>query len=110
MSVLRAIGRLAGLIALAVTILPLQALVAGPLFHDRDTLPSLAGKGLLKLTGIKLAFNGVAPEKNGPMIYMANHQSYLDPMVLHSFLHAAMVANGGIAKTPVLGNIVGSAG
>ena len=110
MSVLRAIGRLAGLIALAAVILPLQALVAGPLFHDRDTLPSLAGKGAMKLAGIRLAFNGVAPEKNGPMMYMANHQSYLDPMVLHSFLHAAMVSNDGVAKIPLLGRAVAAAG
>jgi len=110
MSVLRAIGRLAGLVALAATILPLQALVAGPLLHDYDTLPALAGKGAMKLAGIRLAFNGVAPEKNGPMMYMANHQSYLDPLLLHSFLHDAMVANDGVAKLPLLGRIIRGVG
>jgi lyso-ornithine lipid O-acyltransferase len=110
MSFLRAIGRLAGLCALAATILPLQALVAGPLFRDYDTLPALAGKGIMKLTGISLVFNGVAPEKSGSMIYMANHQSYLDPLLLNSFLKCAQVSKAEHAKVPVLGRILGSVG
>jgi 1-acyl-sn-glycerol-3-phosphate acyltransferase len=110
MSFLRAIGRLAGLCVLAVTILPFQVLVAGPLLRDYDTVPALAGKRLMDLVGINLVFTGVAPEKRSPMIYMANHQSYLDPWLLYSFLKGACVSKAEHAEVKLMGGILGSVG
>lgn len=55
---LRATARLAGIAGLAVAILPAQFLVAGPLFGSRDRLPSLMGRGLARLMGLKVRMRG----------------------------------------------------
>lgn len=105
MSVLRALGRMAGVAALCAALLPAQILIAGPLFKDRDTLPNLLYRGMTKVLGINIEYSGGAIEKNRPMIYYANHQSYLDPIVTGNFLKGAIVAMEEISHWPVIGGI-----
>ncbi len=90
---------------LAAAIIPAQMLIAGPIFRDRDTLPQLFAKGLRKIMGIKIEFNGAAIEKSGPMIYNGNHVSYLDPLIMGSFVKGAYVSKHEVSEWPVAGSI-----
>ena len=103
LSHLRAAARLLGFAALAAAVMPAQALVAGPLFRDYKTLPRLLHRGLCRLLGLRVAFNGVAPVTDKPMIYVANHMSHMDTAVLNSVFSATFVGKKEIRDWPVVG-------
>ncbi len=93
----RAICRLAGMAALMAVILPAQMIVAAPLLRDHDTLPRLADRGLRHLLGLKIALKGVQPEKGEGMIYIANHLSWVDPIMMGNVVSGAPVSRiGGV--------------
>lgn len=53
-------------------------------------------------TGLKLRRHG-APETRGPVLYVANHVSYLDIPALGSLLAGSFVAKSEVARWPVIG-------
>ena len=54
------------------------------------------------VTGIELRRYG-APEARGPVLYVANHASYLDVPVLGSLLEASFVSKAEVADWPLIG-------
>lgn len=56
---------------------------------------------LLKSLHVKVHFKGVIPQGN--FIYIANHRSYLDPVVMHRDVTFLPVAKAEIASWPVIG-------
>ena len=102
----RAVARTAGIIAFAAPLLAAQALVAGPLFNDYDTIPRRLKGGLLKIMGIRTTFNqaaSAADKRPKPAIYAPNHMSYLDIIVLGAHIPGAFVAKSEVRGWPVVG-------
>lgn len=91
----RALFRLAGIAALMAVILPAQMIVVAPLLRDYDTLPRVADRGLRQLLGVKIALKGERPEKDGAMIYIANHLSWADSIMMGNVVSGALVSRIG---------------
>lgn len=67
-------------------------------------VPKIFFKGLVLLFGIKLTTNGL-PQKD-KTIYISNHSSYLDIIILGSVLDALFVAKSEIADWPLINKVV----
>ncbi|MAQ71919.1 MAG: hypothetical protein CL565_06965 [Alphaproteobacteria bacterium] len=108
---IRAAGKLVGATLLAVTLIPAQLYIAGPIFKDKETLPHFFWRGLRKILGIKVKFNEAALVSDKPMLYMANHYSVLDPLILASVSKkSAFVAMKEIKNWPLMGKFATSIG
>jgi 1-acyl-sn-glycerol-3-phosphate acyltransferase len=101
---IRALGRASALAALSMTVVPIQLLIAGPLLRDFDTLPNFFSKMCSKILGLTIEFNGVAKNKD-PVIYIANHTSYLDGVTLGSKLKGNFIGKAAIANWPLIGKL-----
>lgn len=99
---LRAVARIGAAAAYAAPLLAAQVALAGPVFKDYETLPRLLKRGLLKIMGIRVAFNGVA-HKEGPVLFAANHMSYLDIILLGAHVPGSFVAKKEVRHWPVAG-------
>lgn len=64
---------------------------------------------LLFLCGIRLRVFG-EPARNDPVLWVANHVSWVDPFVLNSVRPSAFIAKSEIRAWPVLGWLVAGAG
>lgn len=100
---LRAMTKLFELGALMAVVLPLQTLVAGPVFHDKDTVTQFMGRMMNRIIGFDVKFTGVKPVKDRPMIYIGNHLSWADSTVFGGTLPGAQVAKAQTSKFPVVG-------
>ncbi|HEC91159.1 MAG TPA: 1-acyl-sn-glycerol-3-phosphate acyltransferase, partial [Alphaproteobacteria bacterium] len=58
--------------------------------------------GCCRLCALRLKVSGI-PEKAHPVLYIANHVSYLDILILGRLLDATFVAKAEIAKWPLVG-------
>jgi 1-acyl-sn-glycerol-3-phosphate acyltransferase len=83
-------------------LLPFYAV--GVAFHRRlaGAAARLWHLGCIRLCGISVRVVG-APVADGPMLYVANHVSYLDIPVLGSLVDATFVAKSDVVHWPVLG-------
>ena len=69
--------------------------------HALDTRKRWAKKAI-KLLGIKLEVSG-NPNYKGACLYMGNHRSYIDPVVLLTEVPAWPVAKAEVASWPIFG-------
>ena len=107
----RAVGKVLGATFLAVTVIPAQLYVAGPVFKDRETLPNFFWGALRKIFGIKVDFNKASLVSDKPMLYMANHYSVLDPLILASVTKkSGFVAMKEIKNWPLMGKFASDIG
>lgn len=67
-------------------------------------IPKLFFKVLLIIFGIKVKLQGKMEDKN--MLYISNHSSYLDIIILGSKLDALFVAKSEISKWPIINKVV----
>lgn len=100
--VLKGILRLVGLIAVALALTPVQVLVLASGRGDPSVLPRVFHKVVLCLLGFRVRICGT-PVMDRPVLYVANHTSYLDVGVLGSILPASFVAKAEVADWPVFG-------
>jgi 1-acyl-sn-glycerol-3-phosphate acyltransferase len=70
--------------------------------QDSFRIPMAFHRLLLKLLGIKVRVHG-APSQAMPVLFVANHSSYLDIIVLGSLLPAGFVAKSEVADWPLFG-------
>jgi 1-acyl-sn-glycerol-3-phosphate acyltransferase len=63
--------------------------------------------GLMRIIGLEIVVEGAA---NGPALFVANHQSFLDPMLLSAVLpvRTKWVAKAEFRRVPVLGRAFGA--
>ncbi|HZA66647.1 MAG TPA: lysophospholipid acyltransferase family protein [Geminicoccaceae bacterium] len=61
-------------------------------------------RGCCRITGLHLRVSGV-PAAAGSTLFVANHVSYLDIVVLGSLVDAGFVAKAEVAKWPLIGQI-----
>lgn len=64
---------------------------------------------LMRLCGVALRIRG-EPKRDGPVLWVANHVSWVDIFVLNSIRPTAFVAKSDIRRWPVLGWLVAGAG
>lgn len=64
---------------------------------------------LMRLCGVALHIRGT-PKRTGPVLWVANHVSWVDIFVLNSIRPTAFVAKSDIRRWPVLGWLVAGAG
>ncbi len=66
-------------------------------------------RGLVRLCGVRVRVQG-QPIRTGPILYVANHISWLDIFVLNSVRATGFVAKQDIRDWPILGWLVAGAG
>ncbi len=71
-------------------------------FGGRLTVTKLWHKGCLAIFGIKLKLIGDISQQK-PMLYVANHVSYLDINILGSLLNASFVSKAEVRQWPLFG-------
>ncbi|MBK66851.1 MAG: 1-acyl-sn-glycerol-3-phosphate acyltransferase [Rickettsiales bacterium] len=99
------------LIALSALIVTVLQLSYFTLFFWSDNkkiwfFPSLFHKTACKIVGIKVEFEGEdfgKIHKNKPLLYASNHTSYLDIVVIGSWVKGMFVAKSDIASWPIFG-------
>lgn len=64
---------------------------------------------MLRILGIPLHVQGQAPAR-GPLLLVANHQSWLDILVLHAARHCRFVAKSDVKHWPLIGTLSTGAG
>ena len=89
------------------------ARTAGPLSRAeslaaRVRLIHEASAEVVRVHGIEVHVHGQLPR--GPVLYVANHVSWLDPVVLLGQAPAAAVAKADVARWPVVGGVCGAGG
>lgn len=57
----------------------------------------------IKLLGIKIKVHGEMPPENKVGVYMSNHRTYLDPIVILNFVSAAAVSKAEVKYWPLIG-------
>jgi 1-acyl-sn-glycerol-3-phosphate acyltransferase len=62
----------------------------------------LWNRGCCRIAGLRVRVHG-APAASGPTLFVANHVSYLDIVVLASLVDAAFVAKAEVAAWPLIG-------
>ncbi len=90
---------LAGWTALLLPVQMIAVLLRLPLAR---TVPGLYHRGNCALIGIDVRRTGVAPTE-APALYVCNHASYLDIVVLSTLLDASFVAKSEVANWPLFG-------
>ena len=116
LSVLRHIVRMPGLLALLVSGIVLTVLLGNPLTGRRGLLPVrwwqpmvLAwSSAMMRLFGFRIRCHGTAVAD--PVLFVANHVSWLDIQAIHSQRAASFVAKSEISRWPVLGWLARQAG
>ncbi|MDB5731393.1 MAG: phospholipid/glycerol acyltransferase [Variovorax sp.] len=64
---------------------------------------------MLHLLGVRLRVHG-EPPREGPLLLVCNHLSWLDILVLHAAVHARFVAKSGVRHWPMIGALATGAG
>jgi lyso-ornithine lipid O-acyltransferase len=101
-SALMGATRLAGILCLVILLAPIQSFVLLFRCGDPFFLPTFFHRCALNVLGLKVRVHGTRTE-NGPVLYVANHASYLDVTVLGSMLRAVFVAKSEVEGWPVFG-------
>lgn len=103
MTAARAAAKLAGFVVLSLFLMPFQALVCvfgtGKALY---VLPNIYHNILCRMFGLKVRTVGV-PVRERPVLYAANHLSYLDILVFSSLIPVSFVAKKDVADWPFFG-------
>lgn len=116
LSLLRFACRLPGLLLLLLLGILLTVLLGNPLTGRRSLLPQrwwqplviAWSTAMLRLFGFRVRRHGVAAPD--PVLFVANHVSWLDIQAIHSQRAASFVAKQEIARWPLLGWLARQAG
>ena len=101
-SQLRAVVRLALYAVWNMLMLPLQAVFVVLRRRTASSFPRIYHRGVCRIIGVELQVRGEqAPGK--PMLFVANHASYLDITVLGALIRGSFIAKAEIADWPFFG-------
>lgn len=98
----RAIFWLAVLIVAALVLLPVQMIAHALKLPARHTVPMLFHRVALAALGTKVTVRG-EPTTHRPVLYVPNHVSWMDIVVLGSLAPVSFVAKSEVATWPVFG-------
>ena len=100
----RAAFRLLLFILQQMTILVAFALSRGPLARFYRATQLAWSRVCLFVCGLRLRRIGQAPTGDTPVLYVANHLSYLDIPVLYSLIEGSFIAKAEVARWPFFGH------
>ncbi len=83
-------------------LIPIQAMLIALGLRWRFQLPRLYHAVCARVIGIDIHVVGV-PERSSPVMFVSNHSSYLDIMVLGAVIPASFVAKAEVARWPFFG-------
>lgn len=101
-SPLRAFGRISAYVVFTVALIPLQALLVLLGWRAQASLPVWYHRRCCRLLGFRVVRRG-KPLREGPVLFVSNHCSYLDITVLGSLVPASFVAKSDVAQWPLFG-------
>ena len=101
-SVILGLRRTATYILWTVICMPIQALLVLSKLPARATFPRFYHSVCLKLLGFRLVVRGQISDGR-PTLFVSNHSSYLDIMVLGALIQGSFVAKSEIAMWPLFG-------
>jgi 1-acyl-sn-glycerol-3-phosphate acyltransferase len=101
-SSLRALRRLALYLGWTGLLLPVQAAAVALKLSLAEKLPLVYHRGCLRLIGLRLDIRGRMADTR-PMLFVANHTSYLDITVLGALIPGSFVAKREVAGWPLFG-------
>lgn len=93
---------LAGALAAAGLLIPIELLTRTVRPRGRQRLPWLFHKALARALGIRVKVHG-RPARQGGVLFVANHVSWADIPVLGSLVQAAFVAKADVEQIKVVG-------
>jgi len=99
-----------GLFALAWTLLlmPVQVVLIALPGHAKVGLARLYWAGMCRVLGLRVRVIGAPAHRTAdgrPVVYVSNHSSWLDVLVLGRTLEACFIAKGEVAGWPLIGQI-----
>jgi 1-acyl-sn-glycerol-3-phosphate acyltransferase len=98
----RAIGRILVATPYTLILLPVQTAVLALNLRFARRLPNFFHRNWCRIFGIQVNVDGIISQDR-PTLFVANHVSYLDIIVLSSILDASFIAKSEISGWPVLG-------
>lgn len=99
MGTLRAIVRLASFIALTLPLMPVQWVLLRLGSRGAELLPMFYHRVLCRLLGLEIVSRG-RPAAPSPVLYVSNHVSWLDILVLSTFRPVSFVAKSEVDSWP----------
>ena len=99
---LRAARRLAGVVLFTLVCLVIQAVLIRLPGRAKNRFGRFYHRTLCRLIGLKLRVIGVASEAR-PTLYVSNHSSWLDVLVLGAMLDARFVSKSEVENWPLIG-------
>jgi 1-acyl-sn-glycerol-3-phosphate acyltransferase len=103
-SPLRAIGRIVVYVTFTLAMIPVQAALVLVGARAQTYFPVWYHRRCCRLLGFRVARRG-KPVLEGPVLFVSNHCSYLDIMVLGSQIPASFVAKAEVARWPLFGTL-----
>ncbi len=100
---LRAVRRIALALAWTAVAIPIQALLLLLPGRGRIAFPRLYWAGMCRAIGMKVRVVGQPAAGAGPVLFLANHSSWLDILVLGSTLEACFVSKAEVGSWPLIG-------
>jgi len=103
-SPLRAVGRVVAYVAFTLAMIPVQSVLVLMGGRAQARFPVWYHRRCCRLLGFRVVRRG-KPILEGPVLFVSNHCSYLDIMVLGSQVPASFVAKAEIARWPLFGTL-----
>lgn len=101
-SPVRAVGRVGLYVIFTLAMIPVQAVLVLTGARARATFPVWYHRRCCRMLGFRVVRRGKAV-MDGPVLFVSNHCSYLDVMVLGSLVPASFVAKSDVAHWPLFG-------
>ncbi len=101
-SALRAGARIFAYLCLTLPLMPVQAAALGLALPLRETLPQWYHRRCCRILGFRVERRGQQSRAH-PTLYVANHVSYFDVMILGSLIRGSYVAKAEVAAWPLFG-------
>jgi len=96
--------RATAFLLLILVLTPVQVFYLGRKSADPRRIPYLFHRALVRVLGFKVRVHGhMAAVAQGPVLFVANHASYLDIPVLGSLIPAAFIAKADVRRWPIFG-------
>jgi len=103
-SPLRAVGRIAIYVTFTLAMIPVQSVLVLMGGQARARFPLWYHRRCCRLLGFRVVRRG-KPILDGPVLFVSNHCSYLDIMVLGSQVPASFVAKAEVSRWPLFGTL-----
>jgi 1-acyl-sn-glycerol-3-phosphate acyltransferase len=97
----RVFARLLAILLWTVSAMPVQAVLLALPGRGKERFARTYWRGVARILGLRVSVRGTLAAAR-PVLYVANHCSWLDIVALGSVLPACFVAKGDVAKWPVI--------